>query len=234
MKNKKKIIIVSCIIGLVSVMILLATNVGMKLKYDIKARNTAELVKKNKADEFANFGVKIGKLKYMYTMHDPSTNTYKVVYYAKWTDEDPSWFFVQVYLNGSTLSIENSDDYSSYYGEEEKAIKNTIKYTSRLEEKDTIWNRVDRMKSQGAINLIFILAMLSIGAINLFLNKDKIRSLYDTLVKNKSNKLRFNGVTKSKDTSNISKLEELSIMRDKGLISDQEFQAKKNQILDNI
>jgi hypothetical protein len=234
MKNKKKIIIVSCVIGLVLVMILLATNVGMKLKYDTKARSTAELVKKNKADEFAKFGVKIGKLKYMYTIHDPSANTYDVVYYAKWTDEKPCWFFVHVYLNGSTKSIENSEDYTSFYGEEEKAIKNTIKYTSISEYNDTIWNRADRMKSQSAINLIFILALLAIVTINLFLNKDIIRSLYDTLVKNKSNKLRFNDVTKSKDTSNISKLEELSIMRDKGLISDQEFQAKKNQILDNI
>lgn len=163
----------------------------------------------------------------MYTMHDASTNNYKVVYYAKWTDEEPRWFFVQVYLNGLTKSIENSDEYTSFYGEEEKTIKNTIKYTSRSEYKDTIWNRVDRMKSQGAFNLIFILALLAIVTVNLFLNKDIIRSLYDTLVKNKSNKLRFNDATKNKDTSNISKLEELTKMRDKGLISDQEFQAKK-------
>lgn len=230
MKNKKKIFIGSCVVGLVLVLILLVTNAGMKLKYDTKARSTAELVKKNKAEEFAKFGVKIGKLNYMYTMHDPSTNKYKVVYYAKWTDEEPSWFFVQVYLNGSTNSIENSDDYNSFYGEKEKAIKNTIKYISQ----DTIWNRADRMKSQGAINLILVLALLAIVTTNLFLNKDIISSLYDTLAKNKSNKFRFNDVTKNKDTSNISKLEELSKMLDKGLISEQEFQAKKNEILDNI
>lgn len=58
----RKNIIGSCVIGLVLVLILLATNAGMKLKYDTKARSTAELVKKNKEKEFAKFGVKISKL----------------------------------------------------------------------------------------------------------------------------------------------------------------------------
>lgn len=41
-----------------------------------------------KVEEFAGLRVKIGKLKYMYTMHDTNIDIYEVVYYGKQIDEE--------------------------------------------------------------------------------------------------------------------------------------------------
>lgn len=231
--KKKKITIIGCCFALMVIILLFITNSGMKLKYDMKARSIAESYKKNKADEFKEFGVKVGKLKYDYTTYNADLNVYNVVYYARWVEEEESeWLLVSVKLSGSKLIFSEVDDSNMFAGKKEKTIRNFIISPSSPDGKESKWVLVDRMKHQGTINTLLWLIFYFILMILLLVNKSKIKDLYDTMHKNIIVKNDKSVIVKN--NNNVKKLDELSSMLDSGLITVEEFQSKKMEILEKM
>jgi len=236
MNKNRKITIIGCCIALALTMFLFIINSGMKLKYDMKARSIAESVRKIKADEFKKYGVKISRLKYGYTIYNADTDMYNVVYYAKWIEEeDPNWFFVRVELISSKLIFVDVDDSNDYAGEKEKTIKKIISSPSSSDGKKSKWIRVDRIKFHSVINTFLWTAFYLILIMLFLINKSSIKRLFDTIYKKiliKNGKSDKSLIENS--NNNITKLEELSQMLNMGLITDEEFQSKKMDILEKM
>jgi len=236
MNKNRKITILGCCFAFVLIMFLFIINSGMKLKYDMRARSIAESVRKNKAVEFKTFGVKISRLKYGYTIYNADKDVYNVVYYAKWIEEeDPDWFFVRVELTGSKLIFVDVDDSNGYAGEKEKNIKKIISVPSSPDGKKSKWVRVDRIKFHSIIST-FLWSALFLILIMLFLfNKSNIKRLFNTFYKKIINKDGESDKSLIENSNNnITKLEELSQMLKMGLITDEEFQSKKMDILEKM
>lgn len=233
MNKNKKITIIGCCFALIFIMLLLIINSGMKLKYDMRARSIAESFRKNKAEEFKELGVKIGRLKYGYTIYNADSDVYNVVYHARWIEEEePEWFFVRVELSSSKLIFTGVDDFNDFAGEKEKTIKKIIISPSSTDGKESKWELVDRMKYQGVFNILLWSAFYLILIILFLINKSKIKSFYDTMHKKIIYKNDKSVIINN--NNNINKIEELSRMLDMGLITVEEFQSKKNDILEKM
>lgn len=103
-------------------------------EYDKYARNAAEKFLKSEVEDVTWTTVKVGKLEYICTFHNEENSTYRVVYIAKFDEEDEpedQWVNIQIDLAESGKYVNNvSGSYmgADFYEYEKEAYSN--KYVS--------------------------------------------------------------------------------------------------------
>lgn len=121
-----------------------------------------------------------------------------------------------------------------YFYEEYMARPNKV---TVMEDERGKWERIDRIKGQGIINGIAVLAILTITGFILFYSKDDIKNIFPGPNKENKNSSDISDKTllsTESNHTNFNKLKELSLMKEDGFITEEEFEAKKRDIIDKM
>ncbi|WP_349673062.1 SHOCT domain-containing protein [Lacrimispora sp.] len=235
MKNKKKVLIIGSCIIFILIVFLLVINLGPKMNYEKKTRKYANMwfeISVDKEEE-------PGSLKYLYTIHNKDKNLTEVIYYTKLGNSilrDSDWLQLIIPISedakviGEPQFIYNPD----YMYEEYMARPDKV---TVIEDERGTWERVDRIKGQGFINAFAVLALLMTAGGLLFYNKDDIKKILSS--SNKENIVSSNLNDKTlksvgSENVNLNKIKELSLMKEGGLITEEEFETKKRDIIDKM
>nr|WP_314466156.1 SHOCT domain-containing protein [uncultured Clostridium sp.] len=232
MKNKKKNIIAGSCTIFILVIFLIVINFGFKMGYEKKTRKIADMWFKISVDE----DEKPGRLKYLYAMYNKDIDIIEVTYYAKLGNSmigDSDWLQLSVPLSSDKkLAGEPEAVYCpEYYYEEYMARPDKVKV---MEDDRGEWERIDRMKGQGVINGICILALLTISGFILFCSKDDIKNILNKQNKNSSAISDKTLINAESNSTNLNKLKELTLMKENGFITEEEFETKKRDIIDKM
>ncbi len=235
MKNKKKVLIIGSFIIFILIVFLLVINLGPKMNYEKKTRKYANMWFEISVDK----DEEPGSLKYLYTIHNKDKNLTEVIYYTKLGNSilrDSDWLQLIIPISedakviGEPQFIYNPD----YMYEEYMARPDKV---TVIEDERGTWERVDRIKGQGFINAFAVLALLMTAGGLLFYNKDDIKKILSSSNKENIVSSDLNDKTlKSVESENINlnKIKELSLMKEGGLITEEEFETKKRDIIDKM
>jgi hypothetical protein len=231
MKNKKKIIIAGCCTIFILVFFLFVFNLGLKKDYEKKTRKFADtwfniLVDKEEIP---------GKLKYLYTMYNKDKDLIEVIYYAKLGNSifsDSNWAELSIPLSSDNKFIGEPElvHCQDYFYEEYFSKPDKVKF---IEDERGKWEKIDKMKGQGIINVIGILALLSISGFILFYGKEDIKKILSKQNK-KSSDMIDKTLIKTGNNTNLNKFKELTLLKENGFITEEEFEAKRRDIIDKI
>lgn len=232
MKNKKKFIIAGSCTIFILVVFLFVFNLGLKKEYEKKTRKFADLW----FDILVDKDEIPGKLKYLYTMHNKDKDLIEVIYYAKlgnsiFRDSNFVQFSIPLSsdkkLMGEPELVHCEDSfYEDYFSKPDKV--------KLIQDERGEWEKIDGMKGQGVINIIGILAILSISGFILFYSKEDIKNILIKKKKNTSDMIDKNIINTESDNKTLNKLKELSLMKENGFITEEEFEAKKREIIDKM
>lgn len=224
-KNKKIILFSYCVAFAITFFLLL-----LGLRYiswqDIWARNTAKTVLDYDVKKDTPETVKIGKLKYAYTLYNSDVNKYRVTYYATIDDPQNNYKCIEIYVYMNALTMSEEEIGYSY-----EDIQNYYLSFNKYNDSDGEWVNLDDVKNnKNGFILAFIIVFIS-GLVVLFKKEKKISNNPSYVFSNDN--INDKTPLKSKG-NNINKLKELTRMKDEGLITEEEFQAKKKDILDKM
>jgi len=226
-------IFVSFILAIIFVIIFIINNFALRIKYEIPTKKIANLY--YHVNTLENDDVHYSKMKYLFTTYNEKSNIYRVNYYALIDGKENEWLIIETDLNGSDMQIANMDVYERTSETSINVYKNN--FTS-ITDFDGTWVKLDKIKLQSLINFLLVLTLFAILILFIYLRRDKIH----TVLAEVSNKEKSN--IKNRDSSpalnqegnnrNLEKLKELSIMKERGYISEEEFQNKKKDIIDKM
>lgn len=232
MKKKKKIIIAGCCTIFILAVFLFVFNFGLKKEYEKKTRKFADtwfniLVDKDE---------KPGKLKYLYTMYNKDNDLIEVIYYAKLDNSslsDSDWVELSIPLSSDNKFIGEPELVhcgESYY-EEYFSKPDKVKV---IQDKRGKWEKIDERKGQGVINVIGILALLSISGFILFYSKENIKNILTKQNKNSSDMIDKTLIKTESNNTSLNKFKELTLLKENGFITEEEFEAKRRDIIDKM
>lgn len=235
MKNKKKVLIIGSCIIFILIVFLLVINLGAKKNYERKTRKYANMWFKITVDKEEE----PGSLKYLYTLHNKEKNLTEVIYYTKLGNSilrDSDWLQLIIPISedakviGEPQFIYNPD----YIYEEYMARPDKV---TVIEDERGTWERVDRIKGQGFMNGFAVLALLITAGGLLFYSKDDIKKILASFNKDNIISSDLNDKTLKNvegENINLNKIKELSLMKEGGLITEEEYENKKRDIIDKM
>lgn len=232
MKKSIKILI-SFVLALTFVIIFVINNFAFRIKYEVPTKKLAKLY--YRVHTLENDNVHFGKMKYLFTTYNEKNDTYRVNYYALIYGRDDEWLMVEVDLNGSDMQISNLDVYETT---NEDSVRDYRRNFKSIRDYDGTWIKLDKIRLQNIVNIVLTITLLALIILLIYLKKDKIHTvLSEVSNKAKSNNANHNvPLASSQEGSNTSleKLKELTIMKESGYITEEEFQNKKKEIIDKM
>ena len=226
-------IFVSFILAIIFVIIFIINNFALRIKYEIPTKKIANLY--YHVNTLENDDVHYSKMKYLFTTYNEKSNIYRVNYYALIDGKENEWLIIETDLNGSDMQIANMDVYERTSETSINVYKNN--FTS-ITDFDGTWVKLDKIKLQSLINFLLVLTLFAILILFIYLRRDKIHTvLAEVSNKEKSNIINCDSspaLNQEGNNRNLEKLKELSIMKERGYISEEEFQNKKKDIIDKM
>ncbi|MGC6174994.1 SHOCT domain-containing protein [Lacrimispora sp. 38-1] len=226
-------ILISFILAIIFVIIFIINNFALRIKYEIPTKKTANLY--YHVNTLENDDVHYSKMKYLFTTYNEKSNIYRVNYYALIDGKENEWLIIETDLNGSDMQIANMDVYERTSETSIKVYKNN--FTS-ITDFDGTWVKLDKTKLQNLINCLLVMILFAVLILFIYLKRDTIH----TVLAEVSNKEKSNNINRDSSPAlgqegnniNLEKLKELSIMKEKGYITEEEFQNKKKDIIDKM
>lgn len=228
MKKSLKILI-SFVLAIIFIIIFIINNFALRIKYEIPTKKIAKLY--YHVNTLENVDVHYSKMKYLFTTYNEKNNTYRVNYYALIDGLENEWLIIEADLNGSDMQIANMDVYERTSETSIKTYKNNF---VSINDFDGTWVKLDKTNLQNLINLLLIITLLVIIILFVYLKKEMIYKVTNNI---KSKNIKSNpSITLNQESNNINiqKMKELSIMKEKGFITEEEYQNKKKDIIDKM
>jgi len=227
-------ILISFVLAIIFIIIFIINNFALRIKYEIPTKKMAKFYYNINTQE--NDDVHYSKLHYLFTSYNEKNNIYRVNYYALIDGKENEWLMVETDLNGSNMQIANMDVYERTSDTSIKIYKNNF---ISINDFDGTWVKLDKTKLQNLINFILILTLLMIVILFMYLKRDVLSKVLNNI---KSKNIKTKNIKRDdslvlnqeSDNDNIRKMKELSIMKEKGFITEEEYQNKKKDIIDKM